>query len=130
MKIPALPKPIVRLLRSEALAIGIIALITYFRFGFTWLPLILCIFLPDLFMVGYARNSKLGATLYNIGHTYLTPAAVLALWIFTGRPSSLLAIALIWIIHIAFDRSLGYGLKFDTGFTHTHLGKIGPDRDS
>lgn len=36
-----------------------------------------------------------------------------------------LAVALIWLAHIGFDRALGYGLKYDTGFSFTHLGRIG-----
>ena len=33
--------------------------------------------------------------------------------------------AAIWTAHIAMDRALGYGLKLPTGFTDTHLGRIG-----
>jgi len=35
------------------------------------------------------------------------------------------AISIIWIAHIGFDRSLGYGLKYADGFGYTHLGLIG-----
>jgi hypothetical protein len=35
------------------------------------------------------------------------------------------AIALIWLAHVGFDRALGYGLKYATGFADTHLGRIG-----
>jgi hypothetical protein len=35
------------------------------------------------------------------------------------------AILYIWFAHIGMDRLLGYGLKEDTGFRHTHLGLIG-----
>ena len=93
--------------------------------GFGWLPLILLVLLPDIFMIGYAKNSRFGAHLYNLGHTYLTPIALLAIWFLSSRPNVVLMAALIWIIHIAFDRSLGYGLKFETDFKHTHLGQIG-----
>ena len=37
-----------------------------------------------------------------------------------------LAPALIWAAHIGFDRALGYGLKYPTAFSDTHLGRIGP----
>lgn len=37
----------------------------------------------------------------------------------------LMAGALIWIAHVGMDRALGYGLKRDTGFRDTHLGRIG-----
>ena len=33
--------------------------------------------------------------------------------------------ALHLVAHAAFDRSLGYGLKYALGFRHTHLGLIG-----
>jgi hypothetical protein len=36
-----------------------------------------------------------------------------------------LTIALIWLAHAGFDRLLGYGLKYPTAFTDTHLGRIG-----
>ena len=42
----------------------------------------------------------------------------------SGLPAAM-AGALIWIAHIGFDRALGYGLKYATGFRDTHLGRIG-----
>jgi hypothetical protein len=36
-----------------------------------------------------------------------------------------LSIAMIWLAHIGFDRTLGYGLKYSAGFGFTHLGRIG-----
>jgi hypothetical protein len=33
--------------------------------------------------------------------------------------------ALIWIAHIGLDRAVGYGLKYGSGFGHTHLGLMG-----
>ena len=32
---------------------------------------------------------------------------------------------IIWGAHVGFDRALGYGLKYSTGFGFTHLGLIG-----
>ena len=37
-------------------------------------------------------------------------------------------LALIWAAHIGFDRALGYGLKYPSGFGDTHLGRIGGKR--
>lgn len=79
---------------------------------------------PDLSMVGYLKNPTFGASLYNVGHSYLAPAVT----IFVGwRAASPLTVAvgLIWLGHIRWDRLLGYGLKYDVGFTCTHLGSIG-----
>jgi hypothetical protein len=33
--------------------------------------------------------------------------------------------ALIGLAHVGFDRALGYGLKYATGFGDTHLGRKG-----
>ena len=35
------------------------------------------------------------------------------------------SLAFIWAAHAGFDRALCYGLKYATGFGHTHLGRIG-----
>jgi hypothetical protein len=42
-----------------------------------------------------------------------------------GRVPAAAAGGLIWIAHIGFDRALGYGLKYPTGFGDTHLGRSG-----
>ena len=39
-----------------------------------------------------------------------------------------LPLALIWTAHIAFDRTLGSGLKSTEGFGYTHLGLVGRAR--
>ena len=86
-----------------------------------WVPLLLLA--PDLFMIGYARSSKLGALIYNIGHTYLLPAS-LSLYGWHGHRMFILATGLIWFAHIGMDRFLGYGLKYDDNFKRTHLGSL------
>lgn len=82
------------------------------------------LFLPDVFMAGYARSSRVGARLYNVAHSYPLPALVggIALW---QDIVLLQAVAVLWFAHIGLDRFLGYGLKYEDGFTHTHLGTIG-----
>ena len=80
---------------------------------------------PDLFMVGYLRGPRLGAAVYNVGHALVWPALLLAFGIPAARPM-VVAIGAIWLAHIGMDRALGYGLKLEDGFTHTHLGLIGP----
>ncbi len=73
---------------------------------------------PDLFMLGYTISPKIGATTYNLAHTLTLPLALLLAayiqqWHFAE------ALALIWTAHIAFDRLLGYGLKYPTFFKDT-----------
>ena len=37
----------------------------------------------------------------------------------------LIAVALIWAVHVGVDRAFGYGLKYGANFGLTHLGRIG-----
>jgi len=57
------------------------------------------------------------------GHFAVVPLGLFALAVYTGRPL-LTAVAIIWFSHIAFDRLLGYGLKYPLHFGDTHLQHI------
>lgn len=85
----------------------------------------LAILLPDLLMAGYLRGTRLGAQLYNLAHSTLLPAAAVGLGWWQSKPL-VLALGLIWLAHIGIDRLLGYGLKYNDHFQHTHLGHLGP----
>ena len=60
----------------------------------------------------------------NVAHNYILPLALAGFATLTDRREAL-PYALIWIAHIGLDRALGYGLKYGSGFGHTHLGWIG-----
>ncbi|MBY0611717.1 MAG: DUF4260 domain-containing protein [Beijerinckiaceae bacterium] len=113
-------RPVLIILRAEAAIVLAAATTAYALIGSGWLLFALLFFVPDVFMLGYLKNARVGAHVYNLGHSYVTPAAV-----FVGAKalaSPLWAgIALIWIAHIAFDRLVGYGLKLQSGFNDTHL---------
>ncbi|MFA6515384.1 MAG: DUF4260 domain-containing protein [Candidatus Paceibacterota bacterium] len=117
-------KKVILILKSEALALLIATILAYYFVGLSWWLFFVLLLFPDLFMVGYFKNSKIGATIYNIGHTYSIPILLLGVFIFSNI-SILLPISIIWIAHISMDRVLGYGLKLDTNFKDTHLGRIG-----
>lgn len=110
--------------RLEGLVIFLGALyIFYLRFD-NWLGFALIFLAVDLTMAGYLINNKLGAYVYNLGHTYILPSLVYLLA--RAQDSSALTFAaLVWFAHISLDRALGYGLKSTSGFSDTHLGKIG-----
>ncbi|WP_304219059.1 DUF4260 family protein, partial [Phenylobacterium aquaticum] len=76
---------------------------------------------PDLSMLGYLLGRRAGAVSYNLAHSYAGPAALGAAGIIQSQPL-MTALALVWVAHVGFDRMLGYGLKYATGFKHTHLG--------
>ena len=72
-------------------------------------------------MVGYLAGPRLAAAVYNAAHIYPVPAVPAVIGILTGN-IVLLSLALIWFAHISMDRMAGYGLKYPTAFTDTHLG--------
>lgn len=120
---PITERPVLTLLRLEGAAAFAAGLAGYFATSDGWLTLILFALAPDLAMVGYAFGPKLGGRLYNLTHTYLSPAILAALGLWTS--SEFLPIACVWFAHIGMDRALGYGLKSETAFGITHLGRIG-----
>jgi hypothetical protein len=95
------------------------------NFAWYWLPILFIV--VDISMIGYLKNSKVGAITYNIGHSLIGPALLVALYIATSN-QDVLFVSLIWLFHILADRALGYGLKHATSFNHTHLGTIGKDK--
>jgi hypothetical protein len=114
-----------RILRSEGLVLLAAALAAFFSAldePFWLVPLLL--FVPDLFMVGYSRSTRAGAALYNLAHSYPAPALLGAIALATSN-HLWEAVALVWFAHIGMDRALGYGLKYDDSFAHTHLGTLG-----
>ena len=112
------------LLRLEGFAELAAALALYAHAGFSWLAFALFFLAPDLSMLGYLAGPRAGATIYNLVRTYAL-ALPLALAGFIGGVPIAAAGGLILIAHIGFDRALGYGLKYPTGFGDTHLGRIG-----
>ena len=108
------------ILRLEGAVVLAAASIAYAGIGRGWVLFALLFFVPDISMLGYLGGRRLGAAVYNVGHTYIAPAALAAYGLFQSQPLAL-AVALIWIAHIGFDRLLGFGLKYETAFGHTHL---------
>lgn len=108
-------------LKLEGLAILSLSIILFWQQSGNWLLFALLILSPDLAMVGYLVNKRVGATVYNLFHTYSITAIPLALGLLTNTPL-LISLSLIWVAHIGMDRMLGYGLKLPTGFKDTHLG--------
>src|SRR4051812_35211087 len=78
---------------------------------FSWWLWILIFLLPDIGAFGYLISSEIGAVTYNFLHHRSIGVAVLAIGYFTLNPFLVLA-GLIILGHGAFDRALGYGLKF------------------
>ncbi len=119
---PAASGDVRRWLRLEGLTVLSAAILVYFRSGHSWLLFVVFFLAPDISFVGYFWGPRTGAAIYNIFHSYILPVTLgCGMWM-AGRS---IAIPLIWAAHIGFDRLLGYGLKYPTGFGDTHLGKLG-----
>jgi hypothetical protein len=116
-------------LRVEGLAVLVLSLLVYTQLEGGWLLLILLFLAPDLSMAGYLAGPRMGAMTYNVIHAYTLPLLLLAMATWTGNTTAA-AVGSIWTAHIGLDRSLGYGLKYPTGFGFTHLGTIGGTRAS
>jgi len=111
------------LLHLEEAALIILTIFAYQHLHYSWLLFAILFFAPDLSMLGFLANVRLGAAMYNLVHTITLPLLLLlASYIEHWHLSS--AIALIWTAHIAFDRLLGYGLKYPVSFKGTHLQRI------
>lgn len=79
---------------------------------------------PDISMIGYAINTKIGATLYNVAHHKGMAFLLFVAGLVSSSPT-LEFVGLLLLGHSSFDRVLGYGLKYPDNFKNTHLGWIG-----
>jgi hypothetical protein len=111
-------------LRLEGAAAFATAIALYGGAGFSWLAFTVLFLAPDVSMLAYLAGPRVGAVAYNLVHTYVL-ALLLALAGFAFGLPVASTLALILIAHIGFDRMLGYGLKYASGFGDTHLSRIG-----
>ena len=104
--------------------IGFICIfIMYVYLDYSIIIFFLFLLVPDVSMIGYFINTKIGAILYNIVHHFSLPTILLTISIVFNL-SSFISIVLIWIAHILMDRAFGFGLKYANNFKDTHLQKI------
>lgn len=114
-------KNILRL--EEAMQFGLALYLTYQLSFPGWLYAVLFL-TPDVSMIGYLVNTRIGALTYNLFHHKGLAIAMYLVGVSTNAPV-IMFIGLILFGHSAFDRMLGYGLKYPDNFKHTHLGWIG-----
>ena len=114
-----------QVLQLEELAqtvIGMMALY-YQPLHFSWWLWPILFLAPDISMLGYIVNTKAGAFTYNLFHHKGMAIVIAAAGFFLSSPAATL-IGLLLFAHSAFDRMMGYGLKYENGFKHTHLGNL------
>jgi Domain of unknown function (DUF4260) len=113
-----------KLLTLEEIAQFLLGIFLFSRLDFAWWWFPALILAPDLSMLGYLVNPKIGAWLYNFFHHKLLAIIVFVLGYYVDNQTLTLA-GTILFSHSAMDRIFGYGLKYEDAFTNTHLGKIG-----
>lgn len=110
------------IIKLEEIAMFLVALyfLTIYNLGLSaWIWFFL-FFAPDLGMLGYIINTRIGAIAYNLFH-HKGLAVSLSLIGYFLHIDVLVAIGLVLLSHASFDRLLGYGLKYNDHFKHTHL---------
>lgn len=112
------------LLKLEEAAIFLLAIYLFSTLDFAWWWFPALLFVPDIGMIGYLFNPKIGAFIYNLFHHRLLAASVAFYGLVFENEYWVLA-GIILFAHISFDRMMGYGLKFNDSFHHTHLGTVG-----
>ncbi len=87
----------------------------------------LLFFVPDLAFLFIMINRQWATVAYNTLHHQ----GLSLVLVFTGLLLSselTMLIGIIFLAHSAFDRTIGYGLKFTDSLDHTHLGWVGKSR--
>jgi hypothetical protein len=82
------------LLRVEEFALLTAAVALYTHFHFSWGLFAVLFLAPDLSMLGYLANPRVGSALYNLGHFLFVPLALFFFGYSLHRPL-LIAIAVI-----------------------------------
>ncbi|WP_029034120.1 DUF4260 domain-containing protein [Salinimicrobium terrae] len=115
------------ILKLEELAMLLLGICGFSFLHYEWWVFLILFLVPDLGMIGYAFGNRSGAFLYNLFHHKGVAIVTFLGGLFFLVPL-LQLIGIILFSHAAFDRMLGYGLKYDKGFKYTHLGPIGKSK--
>lgn len=110
-------------LKLEYLALLFLSIYLFSLLGYSWWLYPLLFFLPDIGMMGYLVNTKIGAFTYNILHHQGVAVGLYLVGIFFTNPLLMLA-GVVMLGHANFDRFVDYGLKYSDSFHHTHLGNL------
>lgn len=112
------------LLRLEELMMFALALLLFSGLDRSWGLFALLFFAPDLSMLGYLINPRLGAWTYNLVHHKGLGITLYALGVLFTVPWLAFA-GILLFAHSSLDRVFVYGLKHEDSFQNTHLGRIG-----
>lgn len=115
-----------QLIKLEEAAMFLFAAFLFSKLSFAWWWFPALILTPDISMLGYVAGNRVGAITYNFFHHKAVALIVYITGLYIGNEVLQLA-GLILFAHSSMDRFFGYGLKYFSGFSDTHLGKIGKE---
>ena len=111
------------LLKIENAIMFLFSIYLFSLLDFKWWWYLILILVPDIGMLGYIINPKIGAITYNIFHHKGIALAIYLVGIYLSNEFIILT-GIILFGHSSMDRIFGYGLKYEDSFIHTHLGML------
>lgn len=93
------------------------------KLGFSFWVFWIWLLVPDVSIIGYIINTRIGAIIYNIFHHQGLSLMICLAGLFTNS-HNLIFTGLVLFGHSSMDRIFGFGLKYIDNFKHTHLGKL------
>ncbi|PEJ07324.1 DUF4260 domain-containing protein [Bacillus wiedmannii] len=112
-----------RIVHFEGLVVFVATIYAYSIYEFSWIIFFVFLLAPDVSMLAYGINNRVGAKIYNICHTYIISILIAIIGVYF-KIDTVIIIGLIWTAHIGMDRMFGYGLKYETDFKDTHIQRL------
>jgi hypothetical protein len=110
-------------LKIEEFAQFGLGIFLFSQLTYAWWVFPVFLLAPDVGMIGYLVNPKVGAYTYNVFHHKAIGIVFMVLgMLFLGELVTFVGI--IVFSHASMDRVFGYGLKYPDDFKNTHLGEI------
>ena len=108
------------LLKVEEIFLFLLSIFLFSRLEISWWWFPALLFVPDIGMVGYFSNNRVGAIVYNVVHHR---AISISFYIIGAIVFSQIIqlIGIILFAHSTLDRVFNFGLKYPDNFKHTHL---------
>lgn len=110
-------------LKLEELAMFGLGILAFNQLDFAWWWFLLLILTPDIGMMGYLINSRIGALIYNVFHHKGLAVSIYVTGVYLADDVVQL-IGIILFTHASLDRIFGFGLKYERSFKDTHLGSL------
>lgn len=111
------------ILKLEELFQFMLGIYLFSTLSYAWWWFLALILLPDIGMLGYLINTKIGAITYNIFHHKGLAVLIFLVGIYFEIEVVQLT-GIILFSHASLDRIFGYGLKYADHFKNTHLGSL------